>query len=180
MENIKKSNEAILKVYCDITKKNLYLKSTQNQNRKHIAPSTLIEIEVKRALGMISQEMQPGLLSQELISRDNKEYSLMHGLEEMKEHIIVCLNELSCAAVLKSELKKIKLSLTQVNPECISEEIASRYSNDELKVTFLKLKRVSDHTVFVKWHIPKALSEVRGYEVGSCRKYRIHFGMWRW
>ncbi|CAK1555247.1 unnamed protein product [Leptosia nina] len=47
---------------------------------------------------------------------------------------------------------------------CLERSVRSQ-NNTTLKASFSELRRISDHTVLVKWHIPQNISHVRGYEL---------------
>nr|XP_026496425.1 uncharacterized protein LOC113400942 [Vanessa tameamea] len=98
-------------------------------------------------------------------SIDKETYcNLIRSMEKLQENITNLMNNVLTNAVYKSELLTNKLNMEKLTHQ-LPKINSVKSSCHGFKATFIGLRTISDHTVMVKWRIPREIIYVQGYEL---------------
>ncbi|XP_052755333.1 uncharacterized protein LOC113509903 isoform X2 [Galleria mellonella] len=167
---------------------------TSNKIDINIDNQTKCEIpKRKQKLHDISKEALPALANEITINLKNtarkeiefavnnvkktmvKDENMPASTQTERHNITVRVKkEINCSSTeIKRECKQkslnqqflLKSGKSSTARQCnhVIEESRSNY--DALKASFLRVRRVSDHTVLVKWNVPQVIKDVQGYEL---------------
>ncbi|CAG4929603.1 unnamed protein product [Colias eurytheme] len=144
----------------NVLRKNLFINTEKTTPNKYICKIPLLEEDIKQVLGIISREIRRD--TQENVATPKRKQSNTMKEKTFRRY----LDGLVSRAMLESELKATKATSLIDRPSKTSVKISRPYDNQEtLKANFYNLRRISDHTVLIKWNIPHDISEVQGYEL---------------
>ncbi|XP_047531422.1 uncharacterized protein LOC125067088 [Vanessa atalanta] len=91
--------------------------------------------------------------------------NLIRSMEKLQENITNLMNNVLTNAVYKSELLTNKLNMEKGLTHQLPKINSVKSSCHGFKATFIGLRTISDHTVMVKWRIPREIIYVQGYEL---------------
>ncbi|XP_050348935.1 uncharacterized protein LOC126772576 [Nymphalis io] len=120
----------------------------------------------KSELDLEIQTVHSNLTKSKCNSIDKETYcNLIRSMEMLQENITSLMENVLTNAVYKSELLTPKLNLEQGPTHYIPTINSAKSSCHGFKATFIGLRTISDHTVMVKWRLPREVIYVQGYEL---------------